>query len=84
MIQLIQNQLVGCNLTVEECYRKMLVFYGETDLLNILDKAGQQEGSAVEDKYIRARGFFCVFAIKILNHLKIFTIMENKLKSERP
>ena len=51
--------------------------------MNVLDKAGKQEHSAVEDKYIRTRGLaLCIFH-KIPNHLKILTIMENTLKSER-
>ncbi|KAL1765642.1 hypothetical protein HispidOSU_012740 [Sigmodon hispidus] len=81
-IQLIQNHFVDeYDPTIEDSYRKQVVIDGETCLLDILDTADQEECSAMRDQYMRTEeGFLCVFAINNTNHLKIFTIIENKLK----
>ncbi|KAL6059072.1 hypothetical protein STEG23_024065 [Scotinomys teguina] len=69
-------QLVQCHFvdeydpTIEDSYWKQVVIDGETCLLDILDIAGQEEYSAMQDQYMRmGEGFLCVFA---LNNTKSF------------
>lgn len=50
--------------TIEDAYRKTIIVDGETVLLDILDTAGQEEFSALQDQWMRdGRGFICVFSI---------------------
>lgn len=50
--------------TIEDAYRKTIIVDGETVLLDILDTAGQEEFSALQDQWMRdGRGFVCVFSI---------------------
>ncbi|KAL6030587.1 hypothetical protein STEG23_036544 [Scotinomys teguina] len=56
--------------TIENSYRKQVVIDGEACLLDILDIAGQEEYSVMQDHYLcTGEGFFCVFAI---NNTKSF------------
>lgn len=50
--------------TMEDSYRKQIKVDGEECLLDVLDTAGQEEYSAMRDKYLRtAQGFVIVFSI---------------------
>ncbi|KAL6081965.1 hypothetical protein STEG23_002219 [Scotinomys teguina] len=70
-LQLVQYRFVDEHEpTIEDSYQKQVVIDGETCLLNILDIAGQEEYSAMQDQCIRTgEGFLCVFA---LNNTKSF------------
>ncbi|KAL1774454.1 hypothetical protein HispidOSU_021001 [Sigmodon hispidus] len=70
-IQLIQYYFLDeYDPTIEDSYQKQVVIDGETCLLDILDAAGQEEYSAMQDQYMRTgEGFLCVFAI---NNTKSF------------
>jgi small GTP-binding protein len=50
--------------TIEDCYRKHLMFDDKHVLLDILDTAGQEEYSAMRDTYMRTgQGFLLVYSI---------------------
>ena len=61
--------------TIEDSYRKQIVVDGVTQILDILDTAGQDQYSAMRDQYIRTgEGFLCVFAI---NDMRSFQEIES-------
>ncbi|KAL6068995.1 hypothetical protein STEG23_032111 [Scotinomys teguina] len=70
-IQLVQYRFVDeYDPTIEDSYRKQVVIDGEACLLDILDIAGLEEYSVMQDQCIRTgEGFLCVFA---LNNTKSF------------
>eukprot|EP00703_Trepomonas_sp_PC1_P005606 JAP91000.1 Rab-like protein [Trepomonas sp. PC1] len=50
--------------TIENFYRKQLDFEGQSQMLDILDTAGQEEFSALRDTYMKqGDGFVIVYAI---------------------
>lgn len=50
--------------TIEDSYRKQVSIDGEDCLLDILDTAGQEEYSAMRDRYMRTgQGFICTYSI---------------------
>ncbi|GAB5354819.1 hypothetical protein AAMO2058_000152000 [Amorphochlora amoebiformis] len=50
--------------TIEDSYRKQVVVDGETSLLDILDTAGQDEFSSMQDQWMRdGKGFLLVYNI---------------------
>ena len=64
-IQLVQHHFIDeYDPTIEDSYRKQAVIDGETQLLDILDTAGQDEYSAMRDLYLRTgQGFLCVYSV---------------------
>jgi GTPase KRas len=64
-IQLIQNHFIEeYDPTIEDSYRKQVTIDDETCLLDILDTAGQEEYSAMRDRYMRtAQGFVITYSI---------------------
>jgi len=50
--------------TIEDSYRKQVMIEGETALLDILDTAGQEEFSSMQDQWMRdGKGFLLVYNI---------------------
>lgn len=50
--------------TIEESYRKQVTVDGQAMTLEILDTAGQEEYTAIRDRYLRKQdGFACVFSL---------------------
>jgi len=50
--------------TIEDSYRKQVMIDGETALLDILDTAGQEEFSSMQDQWMRdGKGFLLVYNI---------------------
>jgi GTPase KRas protein len=50
--------------TIEDSYRKQMMIDGETALLDILDTAGQEEFSSMQDQWMRdGKGFLLVYNI---------------------
>merc|ERR1711879_576935 len=50
--------------TIEDSYRKQLIIDERTALLDILDTAGQEEFSSMQDQWMRdGRGFLLVYSI---------------------
>eukprot|EP00300_Choanocystis_sp_HF-7_P008753 c16087_g1_i2.p1 GENE.c16087_g1_i2~~c16087_g1_i2.p1 ORF type:complete len:189 (+),score=32.04 c16087_g1_i2:60-626(+) len=50
--------------TIEDSYRKQVVIDNETALLDILDTAGQDEYSSMQDQWMReGKGFLLVYSI---------------------
>ena len=64
-IRLIQNIFVEeYDPTIEDSYRKQVTIDKEICLLDILDTAGQEEYSAMRDRYMRTgQAFFCTYSI---------------------
>ena len=64
-IQLIQNQFIDeYDPTIEDSYRKQVTIDGETCILDVLDTAGQEEYSAMKDRYLRTgEGFLLIYSI---------------------
>ncbi|GMR49299.1 hypothetical protein PMAYCL1PPCAC_19494 [Pristionchus mayeri] len=74
-IQLVHNQFdEEYDPTVEDSYRKKAKIDDDTCVLDILDTAGQEEYSAMNDQYLRTgEGFLLVFAV---DDLKSFESVE--------
>jgi len=64
-MQLVSNQFVDeYDPTIEDSYRKELVVDDETAMLDILDTAGQEEFSSMQDQWMRdGKGFLLVYNI---------------------
>jgi len=58
------NFLDEYDATIEDSYRKQVVIDDETALLDILDTAGQEEFSSMQDQWMReGKGFLLVYSI---------------------
>jgi GTPase KRas protein len=87
-IQFTQNHFIEIyDPTIEDCYRKQIIFDGNSYLLDILDTAGQDEYSAMRDQYYHAgEGFVLVYSIADLETFleiesfveKIYMCKDNK------
>ena len=82
-IQFVQNQFViEYDATIEDSYRKQSTVDKEEILFDILDTAGQEEYSAMRDRYIHGgQGFLCVYSITSRQSLdEIITMREQILR----
>jgi len=68
-IRLIQNQFVDkYDPTIEDSYRKQVQIDKQVLVLDILDTAGQEEYSTLQDQYMRSgQGFLLVYDITMKN-----------------
>lgn len=64
-IQFIQSQfVVEYDPTIEDSYRKQCQIENEPTILDVLDTAGQEEYSAMRERYMRqGEGFICVYSV---------------------
>jgi len=70
--------------TIEDSYRKQVTIDGKTALLDILDTAGQEEYSSLQDQWIReGDGYLLVYSITESNTLEACQILYNKIERIR-
>mmetsp|Transcript_12836 Transcript_12836/g.17739 ORF Transcript_12836/g.17739 Transcript_12836/m.17739 type:complete len:197 (-) Transcript_12836:134-724(-) len=66
--------------TIEDSYRKQVMIDGEMALLDILDTAGQDEFSSMQDQWMRdGKGFLLVYNITDKTSFDNVTALHNKI-----
>ena len=66
--------------TIEDSYRKQVDIDGEAALLDILDTAGQEEFSSMQDQWMReGKGFLLVYTITSSQTLDECIILRQKI-----
>jgi GTPase KRas protein len=66
--------------TIEDCYRKQMLIDDNTYLLDILDTAGQEEYSAMQDQYMQSGNvFILVFSIISRRSFEKLQVFRNKI-----
>lgn len=66
--------------TIEDSYRKQVVIDGQPALLDILDTAGQEEYSSLQDQWIReGDGYLLVYSIIEANTLDDVVVLKEKI-----
>eukprot|EP00483_Globobulimina_turgida_P002587 UN02591 len=66
--------------TIEDSYRKQVQIDGKPALLDILDTAGQEEFSSMQDQWIReGRGFLLVYSINSRNTFNKIEELRDKI-----
>lgn len=66
--------------TIEDSYRKQVMIDEETALLDILDTAGQEEFSSMQDQWMRdGKGFLLVYNITSRPTFEEITLMHEKI-----
>merc|ERR1712244_208928 len=67
--------------TIEDSYRKQVMIDDETALLDILDTAGQEEFSSMQDQWMRdGQGFLLVYSITDHQSFKAIDDLYEKIK----
>jgi GTPase KRas protein len=66
--------------TIEDSYRKSVEVDGKSALLDILDTAGQEEFSSMQDLWMReGKGFLLVYSITSLHTLEECEVLRDKI-----
>jgi len=66
--------------TIEDSYRKQVDVDGKSALLDILDTAGQEEFSSMQDLWMReGKGFLLVYSITSLHTLEECEVLRDKI-----
>ena len=66
--------------TIEDSYRKQVMVDKETALLDILDTAGQEEFSSMQDQWMRdGKGFLLVYNITARNTFEEVSVLYDKI-----
>jgi len=66
--------------TIEDSYRKQVMIDDETALLDILDTAGQEEFSSMQDQWMRdGKGFLLVYNITAKSTFQEVSILHDKI-----
>jgi len=66
--------------TIEDSYRKQVVIDDATALLDILDTAGQEEYSSMQDQWMReGKGFLLVYSITNKNTFEEISVFREKI-----
>jgi GTPase KRas protein len=84
-IQYIQNHFIEeYDPTIEDSYRKQCVIDDEVCIVDILDTAGQEEYSAMQDQYMRTgEGFMLVYSITSMQSYNELFAIHDKIKRNK-